>query len=104
MSGHWGNDGSARAGIRRRLRAARERDRKLTMRHRWYAGGIATVLSGALIFTGVTPAVAEVVPPPAEQSSTQATPPADETAPAEGTTPPAESTPPAEEAPAEFHS
>lgn len=87
MSGHWGIDGSARSGVRRRLREARERDRKLTMRHRWYAGGIATLLSGALIFTGVTPAIAEVVPTPTPST--------------EATTPPEESTPPAEETPAE---
>ncbi|MDR7113589.1 putative repeat protein (TIGR01451 family)/LPXTG-motif cell wall-anchored protein/fimbrial isopeptide formation D2 family protein [Microbacterium trichothecenolyticum] len=57
------------------------------MRHRWYAGGIATLLSGALIFTGVTPAIAEVVPTPTPST--------------EATTPPEESTPPAEETPAE---
>ncbi|WP_347978060.1 SpaA isopeptide-forming pilin-related protein [Microbacterium sp. ProA8] len=100
MSVHWGIDGSARSGMRRRLREARERDRRLTMRHRWYAGGIATLLSGALIFTGVTPALAEVVPPPADQTTAESTPPA------EDTTPPAEETPtepapvPSEPAPA----
>ncbi|WP_318354384.1 MULTISPECIES: VWA domain-containing protein [Microbacterium] len=57
------------------------------------------MLSGALIFTGVTPAVAEVVAPPVEQSSTEANPPADET-PVE-TTPPAERIAPVEETPAE---
>lgn len=76
------------------MRDARERDRRLTMRHRWYAGGIATLLSGALIFTGVTPAIAEVVPPPADQATTEATPPA------EDTTAPAEETP-AEPAPSD---
>ncbi|WP_203582286.1 prealbumin-like fold domain-containing protein [Microbacterium hibisci] len=64
------------------------------MRHRWYAGGIATLLSGALIFTGVTPAIAGVVPPPADEATSEATPPA------EDTTAPAEETP-AEQAPAE---
>ncbi|MGU3647046.1 VWA domain-containing protein [Microbacterium sp. C23T] len=57
------------------------------MRHRWYAGGIATLLSGALIFTGVTPAIAEVVPTPTPST--------------EATTPPEDTTPPAEETPAE---
>ena len=75
MSVQWGNDGSARSGMRRRLREARERDRRLTMRHRWYAGGIATLLSGALIFTGVTPALAEEPPTPAPSATTEATPP-----------------------------
>ncbi|WP_137845653.1 LPXTG cell wall anchor domain-containing protein [Microbacterium sp. 2FI] len=96
-------DGFGRLGTRRRMRRERNRDRNLTMRHRWYAGGIATLLTGALIFTGVTPAVAGVVtPPPADETTTQETTPAEET-PAEET--PAEETPaeeaPAEEAPAE---
>ena len=93
MSVHWGNDGSARSGMRRKLREARERDRRLTMRHRWYAGGIATLLSGALIFTGVTPAIAEETPAPTPSATTEATPPAEEA------TPPAET--PAEPAPSE---
>ncbi|MFE5407345.1 VWA domain-containing protein [Microbacterium sp. NPDC056569] len=62
------------------------------MRHRWYAGGIATLLAGALMFTGVTPAIADVVPTP--------TPTAEETTPSGDTTPPAEETP-AEPAPSD---
>ena len=109
MSGYWGNDGSARTGIRRSLRAARERDRRLTIRHRWYAGGVATVLSGALIFTGLSPALANEAPAPTPSSTTESTdtgdagkdaatpaPPSDETAAPEETTPTEEATPPAE--------
>jgi uncharacterized repeat protein (TIGR01451 family)/LPXTG-motif cell wall-anchored protein len=112
MSGYWGNDGSARTGIRRSLRAARERDRRLTIRHRWYAGGVATVLSGALIFTGLSPALANETPAPTPSSTTESTdtgdagkdaatpaPPSDETAAPEETTPTEEATPPAEEEP-----
>ena len=52
-------------GPRRRLRLERERSRKLTIRHRWYAGGIATVISAALVFSGVTsPALADTTPTP----------------------------------------
>ncbi|WP_345801524.1 SpaA isopeptide-forming pilin-related protein [Microbacterium sp. AZCO] len=81
------------------MREERERQRKLTLRHRWYAGGIATVLSGALIFAGVGPATAaEVTPPPADSSTTDTpapTPPADATTPpADASTPPADSTTP----------
>ncbi|MEZ3159118.1 DUF5979 domain-containing protein [Microbacterium sp. BWT-B31] len=51
----------------------RERERLLTLRHRWYAGGIATLLSGALIFSGVAPATAETVTPsPDATTSTEA--------------------------------
>lgn len=98
MSGDPEKNGSARVGVRRRLRRERRRDSKITLQHRWYAGGIAALLSGALVFTGVTPAIADVVPPP---PATDSSAPADETAtdetPAEET--PAEGTP-AEEAPA----
>ena len=50
------------------------------MQHRWHAGAIATLLAGALIFTGITPAVADEVPVPAP-SETAATPPAEGTEP-----------------------
>lgn len=72
------------------------------MRHRWYVGGVAAMLAGALVFTGVTPAVADVVTPAPAVETPAAETPAEETpteeAPAEET--PAEETP-AEEAPAE---
>jgi len=107
MSGYWGNDGSARTGIRRGLRAARERDRRLTIRHRWYAGGIATLLSGALIFTGMSPALAEETPAPTPSATTESTDAGDAgtdaatpTPPADEATTPEESTPPAEQPPA----
>ncbi len=41
------------------------------LRHRWYAGGIATLLSAALVFTGMTPAVAEDTPAPVDTTSVQ---------------------------------
>lgn len=92
MSGVLGGQNQGRRGLRRKVGEERERQRELTLRHRWYAGGVATLLSGALIFAGVGPATAaEVTPPPSDTTSA-------ETPPAEGTTPPAEdSTPPAEE-------
>ncbi|MEJ1156570.1 VWA domain-containing protein [Microbacterium marmarense] len=56
-------------------------------RHRWYAGGIATILSAALVFTGMTPALAEETPTPtptitapAENAVAEETPVAEETA------------------------
>src|SRR4051794_8236385 len=94
MSGVLGGQDSGRRGLRRKMREERERQRKLTLRHRWYAGGIATLLSGALIFSGVGPAMAEEVSPtPAPEQTTATEPPADDAA-----QPPAE--PPAEESPA----
>ncbi|MBD3942558.1 VWA domain-containing protein [Microbacterium sp. NEAU-LLC] len=39
------------------------------MRHRWYAGGIATLLSGALIFAGMSPALANETPAPTPSPS-----------------------------------
>lgn len=71
------------------MREQRERERKLVLRHRWYAGGIAAVLSGALIFSGVTPAVAETIASTPTPSATDTATPA----PAESTPAPAESTP-----------
>ncbi|WP_314432342.1 SpaA isopeptide-forming pilin-related protein, partial [Microbacterium lacticum] len=100
-------DSSSRKALRaQRRREQRERD--LVLRHRWYAGGIATLLSAALVFTGMTPAVAEDTPAPVDTTSVQeaatdpSTPPspsASETsAPTEGTTPPADdATPPADD-------
>ncbi|GAA5200747.1 VWA domain-containing protein [Microbacterium jejuense] len=43
----------------------------MTIRHRWYAGGIATLLSGALIFAGMSPALANETPAPT--SATEST-------------------------------
>ncbi|QIG38594.1 VWA domain-containing protein [Microbacterium sp. 4R-513] len=84
------------------MREERERQRKLTLRHRWYAGGIATLLSGALIFSGVAPAMAETTPPPDDTATQSATPPAGEATPPAGeATPPADDpAPPADQQPA----
>ncbi|WP_396668857.1 VWA domain-containing protein [Microbacterium sp. R86528] len=52
-------------------------------RHRWYAGGIATILSAALVFTGMTPALAEDATPtmaPTPTATSEATPAATPTA------------------------
>ena len=81
MSGNMRSNDSDSRGLRRKLRKERDRERSLTMQHRWYAGGIATLLAGALIFTGITPAAMadEVVPTPTPTSSETAAPPAEET-------------------------
>ncbi|WP_156378892.1 VWA domain-containing protein [Microbacterium sp. Root61] len=106
MTGYNRAANSAHLGNRRKLRLERAQERKLVLRNRWYAGGVATVISAALVFTGVSsPALAETVPAPDATTQTT-TPPADETAtpPADDTATPAptdEATPPAEEAPAE---
>ncbi|GAA1982345.1 hypothetical protein [Microbacterium pumilum] len=89
-----------------------EQSRRLTIRHRWYAGGIATLISAALVFSGVSsPALADTTPTPTPTETTEPTPPAEETTPpAEETTPtddttptptpaPTETTPPAEPEP-----
>ncbi|GAA1943964.1 LPXTG cell wall anchor domain-containing protein [Microbacterium deminutum] len=65
----------------------RERERLLVLRHRWYAGGVATLISAALIFTGVgSPALADTTPTPTPTDTAAPTPPAD------ATTPPADDT------------
>ncbi len=92
--------GSEAQGSRRELRLERQRERRLVLRHRWYAGGLATLISAALIFTGVgTPALADT-PTPTPTDTAAATPPADDTTPpADDTTPPADdTTPPADDA------
>ena len=91
--------GSEAQGSRRELRLERQRERRLVLRHRWYAGGLATLISAALIFTGVgTPALADT-PTPTPTDTAAATPPADDTTPpADDTTPPADdTTPPADD-------
>ncbi|QKJ20344.1 SpaA isopeptide-forming pilin-related protein [Microbacterium hominis] len=62
--------GGERQATRRTLGARRLERRRLTLRHRWYAGGVATLLSGALVFTGLTPAVADEAAPPVDATST----------------------------------
>lgn len=100
MSGDPEKYDSTRVGTRRSLRHQRSRASRITMRHRWYAGAIASVLSGALVFAGVTPALADVMPPPSDSAESVA--PAAESpveeAPVEDA--PAEE-PPVEEAPIE---
>ena len=98
-------DGFGDSSSRKALRARRvrdERERRLVLRHRWYAGGIATALSAALVFAGLSPAMADDTaspsPSPSDTSTSQdATPSPESTAPgvdastAEQTSPPAES-------------
>lgn len=82
MSALGNETGSAARGLRRRLREERARERKLVLRHRWYAGGVAAVLSGALLFAGMTPAVADTTTPspsPSETSADVSTDPGDTT-------------------------
>lgn len=49
--------GQQRPATRRALRQERQRQRRLAMRHRWFAGAIAALLSGAMVVVGV-PALA----------------------------------------------
>ncbi|WP_431801822.1 SpaA isopeptide-forming pilin-related protein [Microbacterium sp. bgisy203] len=80
------------------------------LRHRWYAGGISALLAGALVFAGMTPAIADEAPTPAPSdtatSQDETTPAPEPTTPAEPTTPPApekptapETTPPSPDVP-----
>ncbi|MBW9095645.1 DUF11 domain-containing protein [Microbacterium jejuense] len=62
---------SDNGGLRRRMRQQRTEERRLALQKRWYVGGIATVVSAALVFSGLSPAVAEEVTDPA--ATTQAT-------------------------------
>ena len=81
-------------GPRRRLRLERERSRTLTIRHRWYAGGIATVISAALVFSGrgVAGSRRYAQPPRRPRRGSEPTP-----APADETTPPSDDTAPTDE-------
>lgn len=57
---------NSRATKRRTLREARQRsarEKNLALRHRWYAGGVAGVLAGALVFGGMSPAMADDAAP-----------------------------------------
>ena len=66
----------------RALRKREEKEQRLVIRHRWYAGGVATLISGALVLSGVSPAVADEIPP-VDSGTTQAV----ETADADDSTP-----------------
>ncbi|MGC5172894.1 hypothetical protein ACLQ2Q_19830 [Microbacterium sp. DT81.1] len=94
-NGVQGSSDSTRKGLRQR----RTRDRELVVRHRWFAGGIATMVTAALLFGGVTaPAVADEVPSPAPTDSSAPTPaPEESSPPADEAAPPAESPAPVEE-------
>ena len=58
------SSGSESREMRRGLRLEREQARKLVIRHRWFAGVIATVISGAMIFTGVSMPATAATPEP----------------------------------------
>ena len=97
MASIFGVPGSSDS-ARKELRRRRSHERRLVMRHRWFAGSLATVISAALVFGGGVPAVADdaTVPPAPVESASPAP---EESAPADEATPPAEeATPPAEEA------
>jgi cytoskeletal protein RodZ len=52
-------------------RTRRERERKLALRHRWFAGGTAALLASALIFSGISQATAETTPTPTQSDAAQ---------------------------------
>ncbi|HEX5859998.1 MAG TPA: hypothetical protein VFY91_17955 [Microbacterium sp.] len=86
---------------RKELRQQRSRDRELVIRHRWWAGGLATILSASLLFSGLTPASAADEATPSPSASEQAAPepteaPAETPAPEESASP-VEPAPPAEQ-------
>jgi len=54
---------SGNGGLRRRMRQQRNDERRLALQNRWYVGGIAAVVSTALVFSGLSPASAEEVQP-----------------------------------------
>lgn len=90
---------SSTGGLRRSLRVERAQERKIALQNRWYVGGIAALVAGSLVFTGVSPAVAEEVTP-SDTATTEEAVVTDETTTDASTPPPAEE-PPAEEPPAE---
>ncbi|MGZ0711774.1 DUF7927 domain-containing protein (plasmid) [Coraliomargarita sp. W4R53] len=93
-------EGSDEPVTRRTIKIERKRARKLTIRHRWYAGSVATVLSAALVFTGMSPALAEEATPTPTPVSEQ-TSAAEETLVAEDETSSTEDAPAAEDVPLE---
>jgi len=69
---------------------------------RWYVGGLATIVAGALMFSGVSPATADEAPPPDPAVTETATDPAvSDPAPAPETTDPATPAPDEQSAPAD---
>ncbi|NLP84380.1 DUF11 domain-containing protein [Microbacterium sp. CFH 90308] len=90
-------------GVRRGLREQRTTERKIALQKRWWVGGLAAIVAGSLVFTGVSPAVAEEVTP-SDTATTEQAAPTEETAP-DATTPapeePAVEEPAAEAPPAE---
>ena len=97
-------DGFGDSSSRKALRARRvrdERERRLVLRHRWYAGGIATALSAALVFAGLSPAMADDTaspsPSPSDTSATQETAPPTADAPDSGSAATESTAPPADE-------
>jgi len=80
---------SDNGGLRRRMRQQRTEERRLALQKRWYVGGIATVVSAALMFSGLSPAVAEESQPDPAATTQAADTPADTATdpPAAGTSP-----------------
>ncbi|WP_203582287.1 SpaA isopeptide-forming pilin-related protein [Microbacterium hibisci] len=50
-------------GLRRRMRQERNEERRIALQHRWYVGGLATLVASSLVFSGMSPASAEEVTP-----------------------------------------
>lgn len=90
---------SSTGGLRRSLRVERAQERKIALQNRWYVGGIAALVAGSLVFTGVSPAVAEEVTP-SDTATTEQVVATDETTTDAAPPPPAEE-PPVEQPPAE---
>ncbi|WP_194409413.1 SpaA isopeptide-forming pilin-related protein [Microbacterium cremeum] len=86
-------------GLRRSLRFGRAQERKIALQKRWYVGALAAVVAGSLVFTGVSPAVAEEVTP-SDTATTQQADATEETSTDASTPPPAEE-PAVEQPPAE---
>jgi len=60
-------------GLRRRMRQERIQERKIALQKRWYVGGVATIVSAALVFSGMSPATAEEVTPTDPAPTSEAT-------------------------------
>ncbi|MFK4834628.1 SpaA isopeptide-forming pilin-related protein [Microbacterium sp. ZW T2_14] len=85
-------------GLRRRMRQERTQERRIALQNRWYVGGVAALVSAALVFSGMSPATAEEVTPtdPAATSEASTT---DTTSTDAATPPPADdpAAPPADD-------
>ena len=65
----------ASGGVRRSIRQVRNQERRIALQRRWHVGALAAVVAGALVFSGMAPAVADegVTPTTTEETTAQAT-------------------------------